>query len=137
MSVEEESRRVALEWVQCITDYRIDDLMALGAPDATWWISGLKETFPFAGTQPYAEREKQLKDVFKDKKSSAFTIRGITTEGDTVVLEGSPRLEVQDGRVYENDVMVKFIIKDGKIQSLREYVDLNAVLKFIAAKIQT
>ena len=130
-----ESRRIALQWIECLIENRLDDLMALGAPDATWWISGLKETFPYAGTYPYAEREKQMKDVFKEKKSSTFTIRGITTEGDTVVIEGSPRFEVQDGRVYENDVVLKFVIKDGKVQSLREYLDLFAVLKFMGAKI--
>ena len=134
MSAEESTRRIALQWIECLVENRFDDLMALGAPDATWWVSGLKETFPFAGTYPYAEREKQMKEVFKDRKSSTFTMRGITTEGDTVVIEGSPRFEVQDGRVYENDVILKFVIKDGKVQSLREYVDLCAVLKFIGAK---
>ena len=130
----EESRRVALQWVQYLIENRLDGIMALGAPDATWWVSGQKETFPYAGSYPYAERENQMKEVFKDKKSSTFTIRGITTEGDTVVIEGSPRFEVQDGRVYENDVVLKFVIKDGKVQSLREYIDLCAVLKFMAAK---
>ena len=95
----------------------------------------MKEISPFAGTYPYAEREKQMKEVFKEKKSSTFTIRGITTEGDTVVIEGSPRFEVQDGRVYENDVVLKFVIKDGRVQSLREYLDLFAVLKFMEVKV--
>lgn len=138
----EESRRIALQWVKCIIENRIDDLMALGAPEATWWISGLKEISPYAGTYPYSERGEQMKEVFKEKKSSMFTIRGITTDysdsegggGDTVVIEGSPRFEVQDGRIYENDVMLKFVIKDGKIQSLREYLDLFAVLKFVGDK---
>lgn len=130
----EESRRIAHQWIDCLTDNRLDDLMAMGAPNATWWISGSKEIHPFTGSFPYAERGAQMSEVFKDKKSSTFTIRGITTEGDTVVVEGSPRFEVQDGRVYENDVMLKFVIKDGKVQSLREYVDAYAVLKFIGAK---
>jgi uncharacterized protein len=130
----EESRRIALQWVECLAEDRFGDLMALGAPDATWWISGLKEASLLTGTYPYAEREKQMKEVFKEKKSSKFSIRGITTEGDTVVIEGSPRFELQDGRIYENDVVLKFVIKDGKIQSLREYLDLFAVLKFLGAK---
>ena len=126
----EESRRIALQWLDCLIEGRYDDLLALAAPDATWWISGLKEISPYTGTHPYADREQQMKEIFKEKKSFHFTIRGITTEGDTVVLEGSPRVEVQDGRIYENDVMLKFNIRDGKIQSLREYLDLFAILKF-------
>ncbi|KAF8810301.1 NTF2-like protein [Phlegmacium glaucopus] len=132
---EEENRRIALQWIEYLTDSRYDELFALGAPDATWWISGRKEMSPYTGTYPYAEREQQMGEIFKEKKSSKITIRGITTEGDTVVVEASPRIEVQDGRVYENDVVLKFVIKDGKIQSLREYLDLFAVLKFIDAKV--
>ena len=129
----EESRRIALEWIKCRTEDRFDDLLAMGAPDATGWVSGLKETSPLTGTYPYAERVKQMKEFFKDEKSSTFSIRGITTEGDTVVIEGSPRFELEDGRVYENDVMLKFVIRDGKIQSFREYLDFSAVLKFMRA----
>ena len=132
--VEEESRRVVLQGIYFVVEGRIDDLMALGAPDATWWISGLKETSPLTGTQPYADREKQLRELFKDSISVAFTIRGITTEGDTVIVEGAPRVEKKDGRVYANDVMLKFVVKDGKIQSVREYVDLFPVLKFMGSE---
>ena len=132
MSLAEESRGVVLRWIECLVEGR--DIMALGAPDAIWWLSGLKETSPLAGTLPYAERGKHFKELFKDTTSFTFTISGITTEGDTVVVEGAPRMETQDGRVYVNDVIVKFVVKDGKIQSVREYVDLIAVLKFMEAK---
>ena len=129
----EESRSIALHWVNCLIENRLDDLMALGEPDAMWWISGQKEIFPGSGNYPYAERVQQMKETFKNLKSSTFTMRGITTERDTVVIEGSPRFEVQDGRIYENDVVLKFVIKDGKVQSLREYLDVFAVLKFMGA----
>ena len=130
----EESRRIALQWIECIAENRLDDLTALVAPDATWWVSGQKETAPSARTRPYADVEKRMKEMYKDKKSSAFTTRGVTTEGDTVVIEGSHRFEFQDDRVYENDLMIKFVIKDGKIQSLREYIDRSVFDEFRAAK---
>ena len=131
MSLAEDSRRVALEWIKCATEGRFDDLMALGAPDATWWISG---TSPYSGTQPYAERVKQMKELFKEAISVTFTIGGITAEGDTVVLEGMPRAEAKDGRIYVNDIMIKFVVKDGRFQSVREYVDFGPVIKFIGGK---
>ena len=134
MSLAEDSRRVVLQWFECVNEGRLDDLMALAAPDATWWVSGQKETSPFTGTYPYAEREEHLKGLLKNAISFKITIRGITTEGDTVVVEGAPRGEGKDGRIYVNDIMMKFVIKDGKIQSLREYVDFLAVLKFTGAE---
>ena len=33
-----------------------------------------------------------------------------------------------------NDVMIKCVVKDGQIQSVREYVDFFAVLKFMEPK---
>ena len=134
MSLAEESRRVVLHWIECAVEGRFDELMALGAPDATWWISGLKETSPLTGTYPYAERAKHLKEMLKEAISFTFAIIGITTEADTVVVEGIPRVEAQDGRIYVNDAMVKFVVKDGKIQSIREYVDFIPFLKFKEAK---
>lgn len=131
MSLTEESRRVVLKWFECVNEGRHGDLMALGAPDATWWVSGLKETFPLSGSYPYAEREKHMNEVLKGVISFKLTIKDITAEGDTVVVEASPRAETQDGRIYENDAMTKFVIKDGKIQSLREYVDVVALSKFM------
>ena len=134
MSLSENSRRVALQWVEYVNEGRLDDVMALGAPDATWWVSGLKETSPFTGTYLYAEREEHLKGLLKNAISFKIEIRGITAEGDTVVVEGAPRGEAKDGRIYVNDIMMKFVIKDGKIQSLREYVDFLAILKFTGAR---
>ena len=134
MSSAEENRRVVLQWIDCANEGRFDDIMALGAPNATWWISGLKETFHFAGTYTYAEREKHFKELLKDAISFTFAVKGITTENDTVVVEAAPRAETQDGRIYVNDVMIKFVVKDGKIQSMREYVDLVPVLKFMGPK---
>lgn len=129
----EENRRIALLWVEYLTENRLDDLVALGAPDATWWVSGLKETSPLVGTYPYADRKMHLEEAFKGRKTFTFSIRGSTAEGDTVVVEGSPRAEFQDGRIYKNDVVLIFVIKNGKIQSLREYLDLFAVLKLMGA----
>ena len=131
MSLAEESRRVVLQWIECLNEARFDDLFALGAPDATWWLSGQKEMCEFCGTYPYAEREPQLKSMIQDSKFK-ITVKGITTEGDTVVVEGAPRGEAKNGRIYVNDLVFKFVVKDGKIQSLKEYADLVPILKFMA-----
>ena len=134
MSLAEDRRRVVLQWIEYAIEGRFDDLMALGASDTTWWISGLKETTPYNGTYPCAERDKHLKELLKEAISFKFAIKVITTEGDSVVVEGAPRAEAQDGRIYVNGVMIKCVVKDGKIQSMREYVDFFAVLKFMEPK---
>ena len=123
MSSVEESCRVVSQWVESADEGRFDELMALGAPGATWWVSGLKETSPLTGTYPYAEREKHFKELLKDATSFTFTVKGISTEGDIVVVEGELSAESQDGGIYVNDDLMKFVVKDGKIQSVREYIN--------------
>ena len=125
-----ESRRVALQWLECSTKGRYDDLSALTASEMTWWISGLKETLATAGTYTSAERKGQMKKLFAGPKSFKFTVIRITAEGDTVVVEGFVRFENEEARVYKNDVILKFVVKDGKLQSLREYVGLVPHLIF-------
>jgi hypothetical protein len=57
----------------------------------------------------------------------------ITVESDTIVVEGAPRGETQDWRIYVNEVTImKFVVKDGKIQSVGKYV--FAFFKFTRAK---
>ena len=56
-----ESRRVALQWLECSTEGRYDDLSALTESEMTWWISRLKEIFATAGTYTSAERKGQMK----------------------------------------------------------------------------
>ena len=131
----EESRRVALQWVECIAEGRDDDLSAITAPEGTWWISGLKETSAMAGTYTFTERKDHLKKLFAGKKSFEFPIKGVTAEGDTVIVEALIRVETEDARVYANDMLLKFVVKDGKVQSLKEYADLVPVLKFIGAHV--
>ena len=93
MSLAEDRRRVVLQWIEYAIEGRFDDLMALGASDTTWWISGLTETTPYNGTYPCAERDKHLKELLKEAISFEFAIKVITTEGDSVVVEGAPRAE--------------------------------------------
>ncbi|KAF8153127.1 hypothetical protein B0H34DRAFT_722342 [Crassisporium funariophilum] len=127
----EETRRVAIQVAACIDEGRFADLAAFAAPGATWWFAGLKEKIPTAGAIPFEERLKELGGIFHDIKTFSFNTHDITVEGNTAVIEGAPRGETHGGKVYENNAMIKLVIKDGKVETLREYVDFFAVFKFM------
>ena len=59
--------------------------------------------------------------MLKDGTSFTFTVKGITTEGDTVVIEGEPRAESQDEKI--------------QLENEREYIDSVAIPKFTGAKV--
>ncbi|KAF8153169.1 hypothetical protein B0H34DRAFT_94971 [Crassisporium funariophilum] len=131
----EESRRVAIEWAACVAEGRYDDLDALAAPDATWWISGLQSKIPYAGLLPFTARRAHIREIFKDATSLVVDVVGVTAEGDTAVLEAAPRAESGDGKVYENNLLIKFVVRDGKIRSVREYIDFFAIFKFMGVEV--
>ncbi|CAA7262133.1 unnamed protein product [Cyclocybe aegerita] len=132
----EKTRSVIQQWVDALNTADHTTLFALAAPDATHWISGLEEKIPYAGSLPYAERLKQMAPIFGQMKSMKVKVLGLTVEGDTGVLEVESRGEgPNEGQVYENNVMMKFVVKEEKIQSIREYVDFLALFKYLGKEL--
>jgi uncharacterized protein len=62
----------------------------------------------------------------------AFTVTGVTAEGDRVAVETEAAAKLADGRVYENRVHFIFVLADGRIREGREYVDTAHAAKVLA-----
>jgi uncharacterized protein len=92
--------------------------------DIEWWI---------CGNLPGTSGTKQGKQDIRNWFSSGPNVfpNGLTSEvryshvdGDTVVAEIRNRGEVSNGKIYDNYYCFVFVLKDGKIHRIREYVDL-------------
>ncbi|KAF4613316.1 hypothetical protein D9613_011073 [Agrocybe pediades] len=129
----EDSRRIVEEWAMNLNAGKFDELLAMAAPDATWWVAGPKldeQKYPnltqLSGEHPYSIRPAQIKAAFGKASSARFTVRDIIAEGGKAVLELEPCVEGLPGKgTYRNNAMLKFVIRDGKIQEVREYLDLH------------
>ena len=60
-------------------------------------------------------------DIFKDRLS--IQILGITASEDRVAVEMESRGEFKDGRPYNNSYHWLFVLRDGRIQTIKEYTD--------------
>ncbi|KAF8153118.1 hypothetical protein B0H34DRAFT_722307 [Crassisporium funariophilum] len=127
----EETRRVATQVAACVDKGRFTDIAAFAAPGADMVVCRLEEKIPTAGAIPFEERPKELGEIFHDIKTFSFNTHDITVEGNTAVIEGAPRGETHGGKVYENNAMIKLVIKDGRVETLKEYVNFFAVFKFM------
>ncbi|KAJ3512744.1 hypothetical protein NLJ89_g3346 [Agrocybe chaxingu] len=125
----EETRSVIEQWVGAISVLDIAALQNIAAPGARYWTSGPKEKIPFAGDLSYADRIGGMPKGLGQVKSRKFTNRGIVVEGDTGVLELHLTGEGQGGYPIDNGVMIKFVVKDGKIQDVREYMDATSFFR--------
>lgn len=94
------------------------------AADATWWIHG---SLPVAGVK---RGRAAIMDFLIgagglfEPGTQQFSFGEITAQGDRVVLEWNVTgVAAATGRPYDNDYCGVFVIRDGRIVAVREYLD--------------
>ena len=50
-------------------------------------------------------------------------VTGVTAEGDRVAIEGTGRGRLRNGRDYDDSYHFLMIVRDGRVLSVREYMD--------------
>ncbi|WP_295688185.1 nuclear transport factor 2 family protein [uncultured Nevskia sp.] len=128
MSAETNKQTVA-RFLELFSSGAVKETMAMMTDDATWWVAG---TMPISGTYTKAQFEQLLSGVL-DVCTGPIRIepRDWTAEGDRVALEAESFVDTRNGRTYNNLYHFKFKVRDGKIASVREYLDTmhaNAIL---------
>ncbi len=123
----EQNKQIAAEFYQRFNANDIPGVLATMANDATFWIAGKPGKAP-VGTlskdqagQLFNRMVAQLKDGLR------MTIKSAIAEGDKVALEVVSCGELKNGRVYSQAYHTLVEIRDGKIFSVREYLDTRHV----------
>jgi uncharacterized protein len=60
---------------------------------------------------------------YETQRPVELEIMGLIGEKDRVVLQWTSRARTRDGRPYENGCIGVFTVRDGKIHSVRQYMD--------------
>ena len=96
------------------------------APDAVWQLDG---ELPISGT--WRGREAILSEFlatamsYYEPGSVSLQITSIIAEGQQVAMEWTSRARNSRGEPYENHCIGVFTVRDGKITSVREYMDTH------------
>ncbi len=121
-----DAKLVLAQYVAAVEAGDGDTVRASFADDATWTLAG---DLPMSGT--WVGRE-AIVDEFLPTAMSHYAagsvtleITGMIAEGDTVALQWTSRARTLDGSPYENDCIGVFTVRDGKIRSVREYMDTH------------
>lgn len=123
-----ENRAIVEKFFGHFDRFEMGEALAMLSDDATWWIVGLTELFPFAGNHSKADMAKiwgALGDFMPNGMETK--IRGMIAEGDTVCVELESYGVAGDGRAYANRYHDVFVLRDGLIASVREYFDTQHV----------
>jgi len=134
MSKTEENKAFVLEFIGYVSEGNVQKILDCMADDAQWIIMGYPDVSPSACTRDKAEVKKLfegLAEMFP--KGLSTTPKGVTAEGDRVAVETETYGILSNGQVYNNFYHMLYEVKDGKIQNVREYTDLNYVQTILSS----
>jgi uncharacterized protein len=120
-----EPKQVLQRYLDALVVGDIDTIRDSFAEDATWTI---KADLPIAG--PWHGRD-QIVDEFLstvmgerfEAGSHVFEFPTMIADGDTIALEWHVSARNAASQPYENDYCGIFVMRDGKIAAVREYLD--------------
>ena len=105
-----------------------DALLALVAEDIEWIVPG--ENWPLAGThRGHAGLASLLETASKSIETSTEP-REFVAQGDRVLVVGFARGKIKaTNKTFEDDWIFAITIRDGRLASIREYVDTQALAR--------
>ncbi|HEX4108038.1 MAG TPA: nuclear transport factor 2 family protein [Solirubrobacteraceae bacterium] len=117
----ETNKQIVRDFMEAFGSGDIPRTMGFMARDATWWVAG---TIPLSGTYTKQEFEQLLGGVVDTcKQPISLTPHAFTAEGDRVAVETESYTETNAGKVYNNHYHFLFVLRDGKIVQVKEYLD--------------
>jgi ketosteroid isomerase-like protein len=129
----DQNKSIVVEFLEVFSEGDVPGVLERLHDDATWWVSGSIEGF--AGTKSKEEMGKLLEGVVTVYRQGALRLTPVAmlAEGDRVAVETEGYAVLTNGRVYEPQSAFVFEVSDGKIGSVREYIDtLHAHEIFVA-----
>ena len=117
-------RAVLQDYLDALTAGDLDAIAASFAPDATWSLHG---TLPLSGTKSGRAAIMEFltsAGSLYQPGTQRFTFGDITAEGDRAVLEWRVTgVASATAKAYDNSYCGVFVIRDGQITQVREYLD--------------
>ena len=101
----------------------VDGILSHLADSATWRVAG---NIPgISGTKDKAGFAEMVSGIAQSTTTGAIRLTPLafTAEGDRVAVETESYTELKNGRVYNNLYHFLFEVRDGKIHSVKEYLD--------------
>ena len=120
----EANKQVVKKLFTELAEGNLDGFFACLTPDATWRVMGKPDKFALAGTRNMAEMRTLLGGVAGAMATPlVVTPVAFTAEGNRVTLEATSKAYLKNGRAYRNEYHFAFEFRDGKIASVKEYMD--------------
>jgi ketosteroid isomerase-like protein len=125
----EQNKKLANDFFDRFSVKDIASALDMMTDDATWWIAGKPEQLPVAGVHSKEKIARILYNMAGELQNGLkMTVKNLVAEGDKVAAEVESYGKLQNGRIYNQEYHILMTIRDGKISSIREYLDTQHVL---------
>jgi len=122
----EQNKVRAAELFARFTASDIDGVLALMTDDVTWRIPGKSELTPAAGVYDKERLRRLFKRMLAQLNDGLrMTVLGSLAEDDRLAVEVESSGDLRNGRQYRQQYLFLITFRDGKIASVREYLDTH------------
>ncbi len=122
----EQNKVRAAELFARFTASDIDGVLALMTDDVTWRIPGKPELTPAAGVYDKERLRRLFKRMLAQLNDGLrMTVLGSLAEDDRLAVEVESSGDLRNGRQYRQQYLFLITFRDGKIASVREYLDTH------------
>jgi ketosteroid isomerase-like protein len=130
------NKKLVREFLGHYAEGRYAAALAMLAPDSRWWLPGHPQEFPAAGWVDKATVERRLAGNLKLLPHGLEIVVGaMTAEDDRVAVEAESKGTLVNGAPYHNRYHFLFVLRDGHIHAVKEYLDtLHAMTALGAAR---
>ncbi|MER6811976.1 nuclear transport factor 2 family protein [Spirillospora sp. NPDC000708] len=121
---------VVVRYVRAVADGDLETIRDSFAEDATWTYPG---DLPLSGT--WKGRDAIVDDflgaatggLFKPGTAPEVALVNVIAEGDQVLAEWTAKGVTRSGKIYDNRCAGIYVVRDGRIVSVKEYADTRHV----------
>lgn len=119
-SMTQENKQIITNFFEALNRKDVPAAMEYVAENIDWWVIGRAK---ISGHKDRRLVQLNLKMIFRSFRSFAFTIHDITAEEDRVAVTAESKGQHSGGKEYNNHYHFLFVLKNGKIEKVKEYFD--------------
>lgn len=116
-----ESRELVEKFMDVFSSGDIVSLLKMMSEDATWWVAGTLEISKTYAKQEFGELLESMAKLCEGPIK--LTPIAFTCDEQRVAVETESYAETKSGKIYNNRYHFLFILKDGRIHKVKEYLD--------------
>ncbi|MCG8575721.1 MAG: nuclear transport factor 2 family protein [Flavobacteriales bacterium] len=125
------SKQIVRDFIEAMRTSNVDTLKTMITDDFSWWIIGKPEYLATAGEHDTEYFLGFFKGDELFPEGTDFKTTSMTAEGNRVAAEAEFKAKTAMGTYYENYYHFLFIIENGKVKRMKEYMDTyNAKVTF-------